>query len=606
MKRTQCKGAARLFLCCAVSFLLTAGSLFAAEPESLNLTAGEIGSMIQLNPDFSTYPDADGIIWLKQIEYGFAPGGGVERRSLWIVLGRSGLAPQWLNWNIPVPPGGEAEILEAAVYSPGEGTKLADALRLTSAQARAAVFSDLSDEFILVVAYREFFPERLAIEDLVWLSEPLPVWEEVVRVTVPAEYPFYSTSNVDVEPRVQRDGDSALYEWRIINTAADSWFSLRENRRGYVAFAMREGAEAAPRLIKSLETAVPPAPDSVLKMLGARPDAKSVGNFLRWMYEQPEAAWTPREKLLAACRWLTDAGVNARLFWRLAYPPAAGEPFCEAVAFAPVLAVAEPNAPQNVTYCDMEYPPRVGENSASLWGSEIYGVTSDGKLEKRTVPAAGASVNRLSALFNLRLDNGGVLSGVIKITARRAWKALLFPPRAPGGDAKLLSALLREFFPQTLRYSDIQVKETGRDGEVIVTLSGIQAIKDTGGRGILVAVPPLLPRCFNALRAGPLPYTLNFPFVLEARITLALPSNTENVTLPAPAEGGAEKVKYSVSYKLSKKKVLTAEARITVGTTTVTDSAAPSLNTAFQAWQTFMTKNLPVRLKPGPPGPPGP
>jgi hypothetical protein len=232
-------------------------------------------------------------------------------------------------------------------------------------------------------------------------------------------------------------------------------------------------------------------------------------------------------------------------------------------------------------------------------------VASDGKLEKRTVPAAGASANRLSALFDLRLDGGGVLSGTVKITARRAWKTLLFPPRLmgprpSGGDTKLLSAFLREFFPQTLRYSDIQVRETGRDGEALVTLSGIQAITDTGGRGILVSVPSLLPRCFNALRAGPLPYTLNFPFVFEARITLALPSNTESVALPAPAEGGAEKVKYSVSYKLGKKKVLTAEARITVGTTTVTDSVASSLNAAFQAWQTFMTKNLPIRLKPGP------
>jgi hypothetical protein len=299
--------------------------------------------------------------------------------------------------------------------------------------------------------------------------------------------------------------------------------------------------------------------------------------------------------------------VNARLFWRLAYPPAAGEPFCEAVAFAPVLALTEPNAPQNVTYCDMEYPPRVGEDSASLWGSAIYGVTPDGKLENRTVPAAGASANRLSALFDLRLDGSGILSGTIKITARRAWKTLLFPPRlAPndsGGDTKRLSAFVREFFPQTFRYSDIQIKERGRDGEAVVTLSGIQAIKDTGGRGILVSIPPFLPRCFNLLKAGPLPYTLNFPFVIDARINLALPSNTANVTLPSPAEGGAEKVKYSVSYKLGKKKVLTAEARVSVGMTTVTDSVVSPLNTALQTWQTFMTKNLPIHLQPGPPGP---
>ncbi|MDR2175221.1 MAG: hypothetical protein LBO82_04705 [Synergistaceae bacterium] len=599
---------------------------FPAEPKPLRFTADEIASMIQMNPDFSTYPGSDGVIWLKQLDYAFAPGGGVERRSLWIVLGREGLASRWLNWNVPVPRGGEAEILEAAVYSPGEGRKIGDMLRkpfspsLQDGAIRTAVFTDLPDEFILVVAYRELFPERLSIEDLVWLSEPLPVWEELVRVTVPDGHLFYYTSNAGAEPEKRKSGDSTLYEWRAINTAADAWFSLRENSREYVAFAMREGPEAAPRLIKNLEAApaVPAAPDSARRTLDGA-NAKNIGNFLRWLYEQPKlvlpdgasreipakAPWTAREKLLLASRWLADAGVNARLFWRLAYPPAEGKPFCEAVAVSPVLAVAEPKAPQNVTYCDMAYPPRFGENPAFLWGRTVYGVTADGKLEERTVPAAGASVNRLSALFDLRLDDDGILSGTVKITARRAWKALLSPPRAlsGGGGSKSApashAALLREFFPQPLRYRDIQLKETDREGELLVTLSGIQAIKDTGGRGVLVSLPSLLPRCFSTL-TGPFPCALNFPFVVEARLTLALPSNTENVTLPAPSEGGAEKVKYSVSYKLGKRKVLTAEARISVGTAAVTESAAPVLNTALQAWQTFMTKNLPIRLKPGP------
>jgi hypothetical protein len=625
------KGRLCLFLCFLASLLPAAFSFcpraFAAEPGFTGLSADDVGTMIQMNPDFSTYPNADGVIWLKRIDYAFAPDGGVERRSLWILLGRRGLNPRWLNWNIPVPRGGEAEILEAAVYSPGEGIKLADALESSSRSSRdgalrSVAFSGLPDEFILVVAYRELFPERISIEDLVWLGEALPVWEEVVRVTIPDGRPFYYTSNADVDPKEQRREGAVLYEWRAINTAADAGFSLRESRREYVAFSMREmkgGAEAAYRLVKNLEAApVPSAPDSARRALGVRPDAKRAGNFLRWMYEQPElvlpdgasrefpaeAPWTPREKLLAAFRWLKDAGADVRLFWRLAYPPAANKPLCEAAAVAPVLAVAEPNAPRNVTYYDMERPPQAGEDSASLWGHVIYGAAADGKLEERTVPAAGASVNRLNALFDLRLDGDGVLSGTVRITARRAWKALLFPPRLPGDDPDFLSsfhsALLREFFPQTPRYSDIQVKETGREGELLVVLSGIQAIKDTGGRGVLVSVPPLLPRFFNALKPNSLPYALNFPFVVDARITLALPSSAESVTLPASFEGGGEKVKYSISYKLGRKKVLTAEARLSVGTTSITDSVAPLLNTALLNWQTFMTKNLPIRLKPGP------
>jgi hypothetical protein len=204
--------------------------------------------------------------------------------------------------------------------------------------------------------------------------------------------------------------------------------------------------------------------------------------------------------------------------------------------------------------------------------------------------------------LRLRLDGGGVLNGTVKITARSAWKTLLFPPRASGEDpelsaASLRSALLRELFPQTIRYSDIQVRETDREGELIVTLSGIQAILDTGGRGALVSIPPVFPRRFGDLRSDTLPYSLSFPFVVEAKITLALPSNTENVTLPASSEGSADKVRYSSSYRLGRGRILTAETRVSVGTTTVTDSVASSLRTALLNWQTFMTKNLPVRLK---------
>jgi hypothetical protein len=197
------------------------------------------------------------------------------------------------------------------------------------------------------------------------------------------------------------------------------------------------------RLLKKLEASpVPPAPEAVWRALGNRPDAKSAGKFLRWIYDQPgfvlpdgalrevpaEAPWTPREKLLIAYRGLKDAGMDVRLFWRLAYRPAPNAPACEAAAVAPVLALADPNSPKDVHYYDMEYPPRVSENAESLWGHVIYGVTPDGKLEKREVPAAGVSANRLSAVFNLRLDDAGVLSGTVKVTARRAWRALLFPP----------------------------------------------------------------------------------------------------------------------------------------------------------------------------------
>ncbi|MDR1875079.1 MAG: hypothetical protein LBQ90_08740, partial [Synergistaceae bacterium] len=334
--------------------LLWCPRALAADADDFDFTY-DIPSMIQLNPDFSTYPGSDGVIWLKRIDYRIAPEGGIERKSLWILLGRKGLDPRWLLWNVPVPRSGHAEILEASAYSPGSGEKIMDALEIASTgdTMRVAAFSNLPDEFILVVSYRELFPEKLSVEDLVWVAEPLPVWETALRVTVPAGHPFYYGSNADAVPKASNVDDRMVYEWRVINTEAFR-FSLRGDSRGYIAFGSREGREAAVRSVKELEAARLPEPPSVVGKVresGKRAEARAVENVLKWIYEQPEllsdgpreipaeAPWTLREKLLLAYGWLKAAGVDVRLFWQLAYRPAADEPACAAMAVAPVLGV---------------------------------------------------------------------------------------------------------------------------------------------------------------------------------------------------------------------------------------------------------------------------
>jgi hypothetical protein len=592
---------------------------FAAEPEDFDFTY-DILSMIQLNPDFSTYPGSDGVIWLKQLDYGTGPHGGIQRKSLWILLGRKGLDPRWLSWNVPVPEGGEAEILEASVYSPGSGEKVMNGIVKGGEipgegdKMRSVTFSDLPDEFILVVSYRELFPEKLSIEDLVWLSELLPVWESAIRVTVPAGHSFYYRSNADVVPRASNVDNRMVYQWREINTAAVP-FSLRDEQRRYVVFSSREGREAAARSIKALETVpVPELPAAAGKMArkrlkdpieGKTAEAKTAEDFLKWLYEQPEivlpegslrkipaeAPWTPNEKLLLAYGWLKNTGLDVRLFWRLAYPPAANEPACAAMAETPVLVV---NLKKGSFYYTMEHPPRIGENSVSLWGQRVYSITPDGGFEERKISGSSASSNRLSLNFALALDKDGIMKGTLRIVERGAWRHFLLPEN-PAEEA--LVSLVKELFPRVPRYRDLTFTDSGNEHEIQMTLSETQVIKSTGGNNFLVSMPPLIPSWFKSLSSSPFPYTLRFPFVMEARFDLTLPDSTANVILPTPGNRNAGKIKYTESYKLGKKKVMTAEARMTVGTTTVADENAADLNAVLQSWQAFMVRHLPVQLE---------
>jgi hypothetical protein len=575
----------------------------------------DIPSMIRMNPDFSTYPGSNGVIWMKKLNYGIAPDGGMERRSQWILLGRKGLAPRWLTWNVPRPRGGEVEFLESSVYSPQGGGKIMDVAPVDFEQGGgvSVAFTGLPDTFILVVSWRELFPERLTVEDFVWTSEPLPVWEQLVGVTVPAGHPFYIASSPEATPREEEVDDRRVCEWQIINTASDAQNTPRAGSRGYIAFGMREGRETAARVLRAFMTApFPPVPDAVRRARGSGADAGGVEKCLKWLYGQPEfvlpdgawreipanAPWTKREKLLLAYNWLKGAGVDVRLFWRLPRKPEKDQPACEGMAIAPVLEIPALDSKKGAFYCDMEYLPDPGENPFSLQGQTIYGLTPDNAIEERRIPGSSAAKNRLSATFNLRLSEEGILSGTIRLSARDAWRRLLFPSGLTSDD---LASTVTALFPQALRYTGLTMRDRTGESELVVTLAEVQAIRSAGrgegGSNILASLPALMPNWFEAMSKGPWPWSLRFPFLLDAKITVVLPSSTLDVMLPAPTERNMGKIKYTDSWKLNKKRTLSAEAHMTVAITTIEDESAANLNAALQGWRLFMTRNLPVRLK---------
>jgi hypothetical protein len=556
----------------------------------------DLRSMIRLNPDFSTYPSANGVIWLKRASYRAAPSGGLERRHLWVLLGREGLDSRWYSWNIPTPMGGKLEILEASAYSYPKGEKLGDAAQNGDA-VHSVVFSELPGEFILVLSYKETFPDKLSIDDLVWFSESLPLWEGAVRVTAP--FPFYHATNVaDVAPEEREVGGYKTYEWRLINTPAEPRFSMRASERKYLAFASREGRDAAARALKAMEAA-PAPPVTVQDML--RGGRKGVENLLQWFYKQPgltltgvreipaEAPWTPREKLLLAHRWLKDTGVNARLFWRPVYRPGAGEPAYASVAVEPVLEVF------GSSYCTMEQLPHLRETTASLQGSTVYGVTLDGRLEERKIPAPGATLNRLEANVSLTLGENGMINGRLRLTARGAWRHLLFPESPEDGGAAFLASL----FPQGPRFRGVTRKELRDRYEITATLAETQAITDTRGDTILASMPRLIPSWLTELASGPSLFGVRFPFVLESKIALRLPPRVADVALPTPVERGSGKIRYSESFKLIKRRTVQAESRVTFGTASPGDEDAVGVRAVILGWQGFMTRQLPVRLARG-------
>jgi hypothetical protein len=558
--------------------------------------------MIQINPDFSTFPESNGIIWLKRVEHSLSPSVGAERLTVWVILGRTGLDERWLKWSIP----SDGAFVEASVYSPGSGSKVADVPSINDADAgvRSVSFANLPEEFILVVAYRESFPDRLAAEDVVWAEEELPMWEAIITVSLPESMPFYHMTNFGAEmtETVQRVGGRSsgeiLREWRVINAPASRGLMRAEPRR-CVAFSSTKGSQAVISMLRGLDATVPVISESVTD--------KTAWRFLQWLYDRPvmrveggsvrnnipsTPPWTREEKVLLAYRKLSAAGMGydrLRLLRRFAYAPDDGEetPVCAAMAAEPVLAIKGDGGA--FVYLDMASRPRQGDSSLTLWGTQLRGLVPGGAdVEEVRVPYARD--NKLSLLFEMKLGADGTLDGFVKATGRGAWRDIM----ASAGD----EGFLREIMPSVRSYREIG--EGGKSRRRRENTDEITAVFETtraiaAGSNMLVSFPTVLPAWLNAMSA---PLLLRFPFSIDARVHITMPPGAVDVLMPEAMDRGSGKARCVTSYRVARnKKTAAAEARLNVSNVSFAADDASTLASAIQAWRVFMSTSLPVRLR---------
>ncbi len=588
-------------------------------PVGASVPEYDLARMRQVNPDFSTYPDARGIVWLKRVSCGPARDGGMERTHLWVLLGRSGLDRRWLDWDIPDPPGGSARVLEAGVYALESSRKIADILPSERDQGGVTMhsvrFEELPETFILVLCWQDSFPGSLSLEDLVWTQESLPVWESVVEVSVPDGRPFfhYSFQNhrsfQNVRPEVERGNGRSVYTWRTVNAEPLVPGELRASIRGGVVFGMRQGTEGLARLMRDeAAAAVPQAPPAALGGFHRGTEAGTAA-LLSWLYEQPDAVlpegcrralpsegpWTGGEKLLMAHAWLRERGVNALLHWRTALGPDANSPVCPGLLLAPVLEVPPFKGARfkESFFCDLDDAPRMGRTSPLLMGCRIFAPDGEGRVAGRRIPEAKASENRLRALLDLSLSPGGALSGTVRLQARGAWRSLFFRAWEDGRAGELLPSLFRN-----LRgYEAAQLKESGGEAELAFRIGEMPGIMGTQGKNLLVILPAFVPESLQSLPGESIPVELAFPFLLEQRVSLLLPPGVKRVMLPTDTERASGKVLYGESFKASRLKKVMAEARLQVSATRLAEEDGASLRTALDLWRNFSARPLPLLMR---------
>lgn len=605
-----CGVGTRLCRLLAAWLLLTAALALPAAAQDGKVPEYSVARMRQLNPDFTTYPDAQGIVWLRREVFGRGDKGGMERTHLWVILGRRGLDDRWLTWRIPDPAGGRAEVLQACVYSFDTGEKLRDVTPTVEGGLQTVSFRDLPEPFILAIAWRDVAPDALAFEDLVWLQESLPVWESNVEVHLPPSQSIvFRAFPQELEPEVRRTPQEAVYSWRVINAAPFESKGLVRSRRSGLAFSMRRERAGLIRLMRSDAGELPNAPDAA--RAGFRRSAEEgVKGLLNWLFLQPElhlpdgtrrkvpdaAPWTRNEKLLLAKAWLAQEGVDAPMRWRLPVEPEEEPPLSRELLQDALLELPAFHGKQRTrdsVFYDMS-APFDGGSSVSLQGERVFGLSVDGSLSRKEVPVSRAAANRLFAAMELKMDEQGRLTGAVRLLLRGAWISFLLPQQSPA-ETEARAALL-ELFPDLRHYEDVQCRRSGEGLELSFALKEKPGVAGIGGSGLLAVPPAFLPKAFSALGGQSGPLELRFPFVLEQRWTIGLPRSAERILDEGETKRTPDRINYSDSCKAWRHRVV-GSARCEVDTLRVAEGDLALLRRCVGLWKAFAERHIPVQLK---------
>ena len=573
------------------SFVKPSGHFTQTESPEYNLSR-----MKQVNPDFTTYPETNGIIWLKHVIFSPSPSGGIEITRLYVILGRRGLGGKWLNWNIPIPNGGSTEIIEASAYDFNSLAEIGGAVpeEDSSAGIIKVNFQGLPDMFIIALSWREHLPAQLSVEGLYWFQEELRVWESIVDVYSPQQI-AYRTFPGMIPPETQQTGNETQYTWRRINIDPYSQSGeLARLQRDGVIFSTRRGTSGSLAIVKEIESAGNIPANSEALSGFKRSKAEGTEKLIEWLKSQPEielaegaqrkipssGALTRTEKVILAKIWLSSQKVDTSLAWQIPIEPDDRSPLCAGMFVNPVLDVQNV---KGVGFHDMTDPKL-------LAGAKIYNVRPDGNISIRRIPSSSSGENRLSAIMDLRLTEQGLMSGTVRVILRGGWAALMLGSNPTDGTAR--GALL-SLFPGLTNYKDVKYKNVKGVPEISFTIENKPGVGGTG-RGVLAIIPFFEPVAMRKLGGYEPPVEVLFPFVIDQNITLGFPKNASQALVSNKVSKNPDKINYSENYNNKRHRVI-ADSRFELNMNSVTAGNMTLLRRHLDQWRAFSSRHIPVR-----------
>lgn len=495
----------------------------------------DVDRLRQEAPSLLAFPDATGVLWLRDIQYDLQADGSMTKNRRFILLVGEDLTSSWSNKRFSMPvEGGNHQILVAAWYEPNTGKRGGSLEVVETIENGLSLFEikllPVAAGKIAAIEIREDFPKRYFLDDAIAMALDLPVWDQKITVKRPFGMPLHWEGVGIQEPETIEQQGQEVTTWRVTNQPIWEEGGLITQKQPILVFSLKEGIVGALRRAQELSEALKsiPLPNSIKN---AETLASWVSDSKRLLVGYPEnvvrsvsalpkmGRWTQWERTFMAHHWFKQLGWGSKLFWRMITPVNEGYPEALGLLESPILELTPPKGDSFFFF-----PGQIaefGKMPHSLYGAELYSLSEGNTLFSRALPQGVATEHKLTQNWNLTLAESGIAEGYLDLLVLGNWVRML------DLDATDSSALVRKInsvmdfrLPNLVLSSpDIRSIRTGYS----VRFKVRAPLGIVSGNDLLLRIPGALPKqleTFSSIKDGA---HLAFPFLLEQRIQIATP-----------------------------------------------------------------------------------
>ena len=505
--------------------------------------AADVDRLRQEAPSLLAFPDASGVLWLRDIQYDLQADGSMTKNRRFILLVGEDLTSSWSKKRFSMPvEGGSHQILVAAWFDPNTG-KRGGALEVAESVENGLSLFEVNllptaAGKIAAIEIREDFPKRYFLDDAIAMALDLPVWDQKITVKRPLGMPLHWEGVGIQEPETIEQQGQEVTTWRLTNQPMWEDGGLITQKQPMLVFSLKQGIVGALRRAQELSEALKsvPLPGSVKNaeaLASWTSDSKRLlagypENVVRSSNSLPRSGrWTQWERTFLAHHWFKQLGWGSKLFWTTITPVNDNYPEALGLLESPILELTPPKGDSFFFF-----PGQIaefGKMPHSLYGAALFGLSEGNTLFSRTLPQGVASEHKLTQNWNLTLTETGIAEGTLDFLVLGNWVRMLDLDAADSRTlVRKISTVMDFRLPNLVLASpDVRSIKTG----YAVRFQVRAPLGIVSGNDLLLRIPGALPKqleTFSSIKDGA---HLAFPFLLEQRIQIATPKGFHSLPI---------------------------------------------------------------------------